>query len=117
MINFTEGKINIGVKNILIGSDCEELNALAEQCLRVEWKTLETVLSNCSTGSTSCRISGGIAVGRVTRCHGSGGFCYVCDLIPYKKCLRTDMPVLLSCQTVALPPEEIVDQAMRRKKR
>lgn len=78
------------------------------QHARAEWKALETVLSTCSTGATSCRIPSEIAVDRITRCHGLGVFCYVCDLIAYKKCLRTDLPVLLSCQAVALAPEAIV---------
>ncbi|MET3120091.1 hypothetical protein AAKU64_004339 [Undibacterium sp. GrIS 1.8] len=41
-------------------------------------------------------------------------FCYVGDLIPYRKCLRTHVSVLLRCHTVSLTPESIVDRAMSR---
>ena len=53
---------------------------------------------------------------RVTKGRGLPVLCYIGDLIPEKKCVSADVPVLLSGQAVALTPEGIVDLTMCRQK-
>lgn len=59
-------------------------------------------------------MPGEFASTRVTKCGGLRVLRYLGDLIPERKCLRTDVSILLRRQAVSLAPEGVVDRAICR---